>query len=367
MKHARNLIIPTLIFSGIHFIHAAVDNDSQEMKGLVKAVEKLRDSQGESKLKFRGAESTARAKLKAAQKKNNGPEIDALAVEIESISKKYWGAVESDLNAQRQAGKDGNDFAVLMRGIVDWPKNYWIDCRTEAGRAKAKASRDEFNQKISRASGEGYKGYFDGSAGRGSGDYTKQIDAQVNKILTELPGYGKAVTNAQDSSGYSNYHAMLAWQTYLEGMVRLYPARSQYQTALGKVKAEIASVGSESGFEARWKSNSKGAAAKVRMPPAKNNDPYVIQEVRKAFSNGGFTAEILKIHVLTTGWTMRRNQYTSVIEGRTQDASIATRTSKGECLLYRVTLHQQYDGSQYVNSTFDGFANVEMLCSNVPK
>jgi hypothetical protein len=346
---------------------AAVDLNSREMKALAKAVEKLRDAARGSKVAFQGAESTAKIKLKAAQKKNTGPEIDKLAAEITEITNKYWGGVQADLDTQRAGAKSDNEFNTLMKSIVAFPRNFWIDCRTPEGRAKAKASRQEFQQRVEQAAHDSFKDYFTGGAGRETTDFTKVLDKETKKILTELPGYKKALIEGQDVSAYSNYHAMLAWQVYLQAAARLYPGKPQYANALAKVNAEIVAVGSEENFEARFRSNSKSFAAKIKMPASRNSDPYVIQEVRNAFVNGGFTAEILKIHVLTTGWAIRRNKYTSVIEGRTQEASIATRTSIGECLLYRVVIHQQYDGANYGNTTFERFANLEMLCSNVPQ
>jgi hypothetical protein len=346
-------------------LFAAVDMQSREMKQLVKAVEKLREAKNGSKLSFNGAQSTAKAKLKAARMKNSGPEIDGLAAEIEEISVKYWGGVNADLEAQRQSGKTDHEFSKVMKSIVSWPRNYWIDCRGEEGRAKAKASRDDFAARVDKVLADQFKPYLAGQAGRGGVDFNKDIDRELQVISNELNAIKQAVLDAHGTEGFSSYNKILAWQAYLSGLLRMYPQKTKYQGLLGRVNAEIAGLGSENAFETRWKANSKVFIGKVRMPAARNKDPLVIEEVRNAFNKSGNTAEILKIHVTTTQWTVIRNALTSVIEGRTQEAAIATKQSGGECLLYNVTIYQQYDGSVYTPARMYGFSNVEIECRNV--
>lgn len=351
------LITPSLLF-------AAVDMNSREMKNLVKAVEKLREAKNDSKLRFTGAESTAKAKLKAAKIKNSGPEIDRLAAEIQEISTQYWGGVNADLDAQRAAGKTDHDFTVLMRDIARWPQNYWIDCKTQEGRAKAKASRADFSARVDKALEDRFKPYLTGNGGRGGSSFSSDINKEIAVIEKDLKPMKNGVLISQGPTGYSNYNKILAWQTYLTGLTRLFPGEPKYLNLLNKVNAELTSLGSESTFEARWRNNAKAQAANVRMPAARSNDASVISEVRNAFNNSGNKAEILKINLTTTQWTIIRNQITSIIEGRTQEAAIATRQPNGECLLYNVTIYQQYDGSNYGPARMYGFNNVEMACSN---
>lgn len=363
MKHCLIAFPAMLLAAGSLF--AAVDMQSREMKQLVKAVEKLREAKNGSKLSFTGAQNTAKAKLKAAQMKNSGSEVDRLAAEIEEISAKYWGGVNADLDAQRQSGKADHDFSKVMKSIVSWPRNYWIDCRGEEGRAKAKASRDDFAARVDKAMADQFKPYLAGQAGRGGMDFNKDIDRELQVISNDLNATKQAVLDAHGTEGFSSYNKILAWQAYLNGLLRMYPQNTKYQGLLGQVNSEIASLGSESAFETRWKANSKGFIAKVRMPAARNKDLAVIEEVRNAFNKSGNTAEILKVHVTTTQWTIVRNALTSVIEGRTQEAAIATKQPGGECLLYNATIYQQYDGSGYAPARMYGFNNVEMDCKNV--
>ena len=362
MMKRLKIIFAILITSSTLF--AAVDMNSREMKNLVKAVEKLRESKSDTKLKFTGAESTAKAKLKAAKIKNSGPEIDRLAAEIAEISTKYWGGVNADLDAQREAGKTDHDFTVLMREIARWPQNYWIDCKTEDGRAKAKASRADFSARVDKALEDRFKAYLAGKAGRGGASFGNDINREISVIEKDLKPMKSGVLSSHGPTGYSNYNKILAWQAYLTGLARLFPNEPKYLNLLNKINAELASLGSESTFEERWRQNAKAQTAKVRMPAARSNDAAVISEVRNAFNNSGNTAEILKINLTTTQWTIIRNQLTSIIEGRTQEAAIATKQANGECLLYNVTIYQQYDGSNYGPARMYGFSNVEMVCSN---
>lgn len=360
----KQILVVTLLCLIASALSAAVDMQSREMKHLVKAVEKLREAKNGSKIGFTGAQNAAKTKLKAARLKNSGLEIDRLAAEIEEITTQYWGGVQADIDAQQQAGQSDHDFRQVMRSVVEWPKNLWIDCRTAEGRARAKAAREEFAARVDKASEERFKPYLAGNAGRGGNTFSTDIDRQLQVIATELPGMKKAVLEAQDTAGYSNYNKILAWQAYLTGILRLYPGNTKYQNALSAVHAELLAIGEESAFEARWHANGKVFASKVRMPAARSKDATVIEEVRNAFNNSGNSAEILKIHITTTQWTVIRNALTSVIEGRTQEAAIATRQPGGECLLYNVTIYQQHDGAAYTPARLYGFNNVEMACAN---
>jgi len=112
------------------------------------------------------------------------------------------------------------------------------------------------------------------------------------------------------------------------------------------------------------------------LPVAKKTDAALEARMITAFKNSndwksGFidATEVLRITIIDSDWTIRRNEYTGAILHRYIRAAIAIKTRSGNCAYYNlVTFQEDYVSSKFQPLKYDGAGDKVMMdCGNVKK
>ncbi len=136
----------------------------------------------------------------------------------------------------------------------------------------------------------------------------------------------------------------------------------------------IAKLGTIDQIEKRGKANYAARVAKVRLFPERQKSQALKRRFISAFKGSPFTqkdfakSEILKVHLVNSGWSVRRNKLTGIILSRDQQAQFALKKADGKCYSYLVLFEQKSQGGgKYGGVYMRSGSSQEMLCSNVPK
>lgn len=144
---------------------------------------------------------------------------------------------------------------------------------------------------------------------------------------------------------------------------QVYPQNSAFAQGHQQVQAAINRIGD---LEAKAKANAEKMLREARVPAAVTSNVAIEQEFRNAFAKTGWGETILKINLLNHDWTINRNELTSVIESRIQEAAIVTKNANGKCIVYKFTIGQDYSGGGTYGSSYRFRHNgYEILCENV--
>lgn len=125
-------------------------------------------------------------------------------------------------------------------------------------------------------------------------------------------------------------------------------------------------------YKTRWTSLNGKRLADVRIPGASGPVVGVDSEYGKVFKDKYGPEDVksvLKIKMLDSDWTVRRNQLTGIIVARERSAWVAYQRVDGSCRVEEAWFKQDaQDGSKYGPSYFSGVGNnFEIHCGNVDK
>lgn len=85
------------------------------------------------------------------------------------------------------------------------------------------------------------------------------------------------------------------------------------------------------------------------FPEAGMKDQSVEKEILEAFKAQGWSEQPVGVIILSRDWSIRRNEYSSVITGRAVNALVIS-TKKAKCITQDFNFVQSYDGSGYSKS-----------------
>jgi hypothetical protein len=126
--------------------------------------------------------------------------------------------------------------------------------------------------------------------------------------------------------------------------------RAQLEAGYQKVTDMVNRIGSLETVIAKGKAKGAELLKNTKMPPALLQNVETERLFRQAFEDAGWKETIVKINLLDRDWKAIRNEYTGVVEARTQRAAIAIKTKDGEFLLYNyLTIQQDYLGNAFSN------------------
>ncbi|OPX34837.1 hypothetical protein B1H10_02645, partial [candidate division KSB1 bacterium 4484_188] len=177
----------------------------------------------------------------------------------------------------------------------------------------------------------------------------------------------------------------LSWGMYgdtKEGPLLFSQILSDLDEGKTKVKIEIKACyaviasgeftieGTDFDFYAQLMDGLKNAETKtVQMPKAKRNDPALEKEMKallKASSNDAWKGEIKKVVIIDRDWFIVRHKLTGAILHRYIRAEVAVKKTDGCWLYHLVTFKQNYIGSKFDNTYWDGAGDrVKIPCENV--
>jgi hypothetical protein len=124
--------------------------------------------------------------------------------------------------------------------------------------------------------------------------------------------------------------------------------KAQLEAGYQKVTNMVNRIGSLETVLAKGKAKGAELLKNTKMSPALLQNAETERLFRQAFEDSGWKEIIVKINLLDRDWKAIRNEYTGVVEARTQRAAIAVKASDGGFLLYNyLTIRQDFLGNAY--------------------
>lgn len=161
---------------------------------------------------------------------------------------------------------------------------------------------------------------------------------------------------------------LMALRELLRAMARIWPDLAEVQPLLSKVEAGLARIGDDRAIERHVAANRGESIKQVRMKPAVASNPVWEGEMRAAFGRLRPGETILKVHLYSAGWYVKKNELTAVPEYRQYGAWIGARRADGTCRIYSLDAFQTYvGGGSYGPSDYriDSTSGREILCENI--
>lgn len=178
-------------------------------------------------------------------------------------------------------------------------------------------------------------------------------------------------SGGRDDLAIAQYFLMAYRAEQMRQLARLYPQSQPIAEARQVADETMAELGSlESVIQGREAAQAE-RIAEMRLYPAVRSDPAAERDLAAAFSaragaEGDFAgSEILRVNLISAGWTVRRNPVTGIIISRDQRGDLGVRRRDGKCFSYVVEFEQSYQGGGYSGTFMASGRNMEMLCENI--
>ncbi len=172
----------------------------------------------------------------------------------------------------------------------------------------------------------------------------------------------------------SKYFRILFAQEKLKLLSKVYQSHAELKAVSKIADGLIAQLGTIDDIEKQGAANYAALVAKRRLFPNRQNNRALRNQAIRAFKSSIFTrgefakSQILKVHLVSSGWSVQRNKVTGIILSRDQQAQLAVKTSDGKCHAYLILLEQKHKGGgRYGGAYMRSGSNSEILCKNIPK
>jgi len=172
----------------------------------------------------------------------------------------------------------------------------------------------------------------------------------------------------------SRYFRVLFAQEKLRLLGKIYQNHADVKAASKIADDLIAKLGTIDDIEKQGAANYAALVAKRRLFPNRQKNRSLKNQAIRAFKSSIFTrgkfssSQILKVHLVSSGWSVQRNKVTGIILSRDQQAQLAVKTADGKCHAYLILLEQKYKGGgRYGGAYMRSGSHGEMLCKNIPK
>lgn len=180
-------------------------------------------------------------------------------------------------------------------------------------------------------------------------------------------------SSGRDDLAMVQYFQMVFREEQMQQLARLYPEREPIRSAQKVASGAMAELGSLASVK-QGRAEAKAARiAATRLNPARRRDAGLERQFASAFKTSIWTqqefagSEILKVNLMSSGWTVRRNPITGIIISRDQQANLGVKRRDGKCFSYIVVFEQKHQGGGYGGSYMASGRDLEMLCENVSR
>ena len=210
--------------------------------------------------------------------------------------------------------------------------------------------------------------------------YTSRTAKQADGFATTTANTVSSVdlsrfrnSTGADSTAIFQYFAMVYRAEQMKQLAALFPGRAPIEAAQGVTGTALAELGSlESVKQGRAEAQAARIAA-MRLAPAVRRDAGLEADFAAAFKRSVWTqhefagSQILRVNLISSGWTVRRNPVTGIILSRDQQADLAVKRTDGKCFSYVAVFEQKSQGSGFGGAYMASGRDLEMLCENATK
>ncbi|QUL36760.1 hypothetical protein [Erythrobacter sp. JK5] len=285
-------------------------------------------------------------------------------------------ASSGDAASQRKEQRRQADLVkAIVAEITDFvPDHRAFIADNDAAQTQAMQALEDFRAKLDEAltadliamandSGNGYATRVATTASRHAQYLSRAIAS------TDLDRFRNS--DGRDDLAMAQYFLMAYRVEQLAQLARLYPDNSDVLAARSAAGDAMAQLGS---LESVRQGRAEALAARIaamRLRPAVRRDAAAERDFASAFRSSAWTqgefagSEVLRVNLLSHGWTVRRNPVTGIILSRDQQAALAVKRKDGKCFSYVIGLEQKSQGSTFGGTYMASGREREMLCENI--
>lgn len=210
------------------------------------------------------------------------------------------------------------------------------------------------------------------------------IQKDLDRILTGLKKtaslndgeISKLVSRANESTDPKgaelNYYELLLRQSYWDTARRIFSDDADMKTVYEATTNAVNSLGTPAQRAAKANKNQNDKIDAERMVKVAARDAKLENWFKQAFemdsnsNSSGFT--FLKVNLISNDYTIKRNELTGIVVGRSRGADIAFKTKDGKCMHGVYAISQDYVGSSFTGGSLSrAYNHLEIRCENINK
>lgn len=190
---------------------------------------------------------------------------------------------------------------------------------------------------------------------------------KANYVAKTVAEYEKSINENTSKGGLTTHRELVGMDVYWSAIVKVFPNLPAPVTALQSVKAALGRLGSEAQMLAKFQKNETEKMKNTKMPVAAAVNPALEADFKKVIATMGWKESVVKINLLNQDWSTLYHSITGNIIARTQQAAVAAKKNDGNCILYTITIVQEYTGAGKYGASkhySDGVLADKFLCEN---
>lgn len=381
----KNLLLTVLLltFATVSFAQPKSASDDRKLQNdlrkLTRRVETLKNLETSSVNKrnenrVRRAIEAAETELASFKQKHPKYDVSSFEKDITDFKNKQEKALEN----KEVDAKNIDGFVATLEEILDFrpPVTSFLS-KQDGITGKTEQQLKVFQTKTEQTLTPEFLALAKDSTNR----QIRNISNKVRRMVTSDAGRLSSVDTksireeTEENLMLAKYFDVLFTQKRLATLNKIFVNETEIQTALESSNTIINELGSLAQMQTLARKNYAAKVAKARMYPEVQNNQALRNRFINAFKssvyrNGDISenSTILKVHLVSSGWSVKRNEITGIILSRDQQGDIAFKATNGKCYTYLMILEQKHlGGGKYSNGIDRSGSQSEILCENVPK
>lgn len=323
-----------------------------------KAIDKLKAaSAGQQYNLYYSNITSAETNLRNIKMRDPNYDTKALEAELDKYKAEQQGA-----NTQKETTRDiaANTIRFMSDLFESDQTSYSTNLNLEQGISVHQAKLQVFTDKVNQ---------FLASNPDQSVIKSKESIAtqKANFVAGTVAEYEKSINENTSKAGLTTHRELVGMDVYWGAIVKIFPNLPAPAAASQAVKAALARLGSEAQMLAKFNKNEAEKMKNTKMPAAVTVNPALEAEFKKVIAEMGWKESVIKINLLTRDWSTLYHNITGNIIARTQEAAVVAKKNDGNCILYSITIVQEYTGAGKYGSSkhyADGVLADKFLCEN---
>ncbi len=323
-----------------------------------KAIDKLKAaSAGQQYNLYYSNISSAETNLRNIKMRDPNYDTKTLEAELEK-----YKAEQQSANTQKETTRDiaANTIRFMSDLFESDQTSYSTNLNLEEGKLAHQAKLQAFTDKVNQ---------FLASNPDQSVIKSKEAIAtqKANFVAGTVAEYEKSINENTSKAGLTTHRELLGMDVYWSAIVKVFPNLPAPATASQAVKAALARLGTDAQMLAKFNKNEVEKMKNTKMPAAVTVNPALEAEFKKVIAEMGWKESVVKINLLTRDWSTLYHSITGNIIARTQEAAVVAKKNDGNCILYSITIVQEYTGAGKYSSSkhyADGVLADKFLCEN---
>lgn len=284
----------------------------------------------------------------------------------------------ADAASQRKEQRRQADLVKAVLGEIEGfvPDHRAFVANSDQAQAEAARALEDFRERMARSITADLIAMANDStnsyATRVAADADRHADYTARSIAAvDLARFRNST--GRDDLAIAQYFLMAYRAEQLNQLARLYPQSRRVGEARATATAAMTELGSLASVKKGRAAAQAARVAAMRLYPAVRSDPATERDFAAAFRSSIWTqgdfagSEILRVHLLSQGWTVRRNPITGIILSRDQRADLGVKRKDGKCFSYVIELEQQHQGAGFGRTRMASGREMEMLCENLAR